>query len=146
MFEQSALARTLSLPPAFWMLSTTKHDLAAQWSVRFQDILEEMIFLLCSSGQDGRYHVFVPHQSAFGFKGLKLSLCLWSRITLTNCSKFQAFFSCWPGWGLAAGMAAELPWWQPKGRWLCQSSCSGMGLEEHTPISGCHGLGRENWK
>lgn len=65
---------------------------------------------------------------------------------LTNCSKFQALFSCWPGQGLAAGMASELPWWRPKGRWLCQSSCSGMGPEERIPISGCHGLGRENWK
>lgn len=109
MLEQSALAWIPSLLPAFWMLSTTKHNLAAQWSVHFQGTLEETIFLPCSSRQDGRHHMVVLHQSAFGFKELKLSLCLWSRTAYKLFKVSSPFLLLtWTGFGSRNGIRASM--------------------------------------
>lgn len=173
MLEQSVLALLHPLTITYWMLSATK-DPEEALSLYSKCLNDDFSALLKQDDSTAcaRARAINEHLNSEGPGCLHL---LSSRITNVNsletilgtdaaqwlllmgpsssADTFLALlflyfnlFSCWPGQGLAAQMAWELPWWQPMERWLCQGFCSGKDPEEHIPTSGCHGLGRQHSK
>lgn len=172
MLEQSVLAWLQPLSTTYWMLSATKDQEEALISLfsrcskddfsaplkqddsttraRASDINEHL-----DSEGPGCLHLLRSRtvNSMETIPGMEAAQWFLLMPPSSSADIFPALlflyfnlFSCWPAQGLAAQTAWELPWWQPRERWLCQGFCSGKDPEEHIPTSGCHGLGREHSK
>lgn len=99
-------------PLSLYCFLNAKHYQEALWSVYFQDILKETIFLPCSSRQEGSQGAMWPcqwHQSAFDSKSSRFLHVCGCRIMLVNSPKFQVFpLLTWTGLGSTNGMRASM--------------------------------------